>query len=330
MSRPARRSGRIDDPKVESLLHLHNTRASRRAVAVARTHSAVRARRPELLLSTLTGALLGITLTVGVVSAPASGAESAQGGPINFVASLISPGALPLSEIADSADSAFREGQEAVAAADALTADVTASGLDVGSMPTTIDTADLEGSVDELRDRAVIPALLLGDLTDQTVAGTREVMANTVALQQAFGAAKAEKAAADAAQAAAEAERIAAEQAAAQAAADAAALAAGNTVDGAKATAQALASSRYGWGADQFSCLSSLWTKESGWNYQAYNSDGGATGIPQALPGDKMASAGSDWQTNAATQISWGLDYISRGYGSPCSAWSHSQAMNWY
>lgn len=88
-------------------------------------------------------------------------------------------------------------------------------------------------------------------------------------------------------------------------------------------------SSTYGWGGDQFSCLNSLWNKESGWNYKAYNPSG-ATGIPQALPGSKMASAGSDWQTNAATQVAWGLGYISSVYGTPCSAWSHSQAMNWY
>ena len=91
-----------------------------------------------------------------------------------------------------------------------------------------------------------------------------------------------------------------------------------------------MASSRYGWGDGQFSCLSSLWNKESSWNYQAYNASSGATGIPQALPGSKMATAGSDWRTNAATQIRRGLDYISRAYGSPCSAWSHSQAVNWY
>ena len=70
--------------------------------------------------------------------------------------------------------------------------------------------------------------------------------------------------------------------------------------------------------------------KESGWDYQAYNQDGGATGIPQALPGEKMASAGSDWQTNAATQIRWGLGYIASVYGSPCAAWGHSQSVNWY
>jgi hypothetical protein len=87
--------------------------------------------------------------------------------------------------------------------------------------------------------------------------------------------------------------------------------------------------SKYGWGADQFQCLNSLWNRESGWNYQAENPSG-ATGIPQALPGSKMASAGSDWATNAATQISWGLDYIARGYGTPCGAWSHSQSSGWY
>ena len=103
-----------------------------------------------------------------------------------------------------------------------------------------------------------------------------------------------------------------------------------NTPEGARATARSMAASTYGWGDDQFSCLDSLWQKESGWNYQAYNADGGATGIPQALPGSKMASAGADWQTSAATQISWGLGYIASVYGSPCAAWGHSQSVNWY
>jgi hypothetical protein len=120
------------------------------------------------------------------------------------------------------------------------------------------------------------------------------------------------------------------EAAQAAAAAAAAALAQANTPDGARATARSMAASRYGWGDGQFSCLSSLWQKESGWNYKAYNRGGGATGIPQALPGSKMAAAGSDWQSNAATQISWGLSYIKGSYGSPCAAWAHSQAVNWY
>ncbi len=85
-----------------------------------------------------------------------------------------------------------------------------------------------------------------------------------------------------------------------------------------------------GWGSDQFSCLVSLWNKESGWNTTASNPSSGAYGIPQSLPGSKMASAGADWRTNASTQITWGLGYIAEVYGTPCSAWAHSQATNWY
>ena len=88
--------------------------------------------------------------------------------------------------------------------------------------------------------------------------------------------------------------------------------------------------SSYGWGDEQFSCLVNLWTRESRWNYQAQNSSSGAYGIPQALPGSKMASAGSDWASNPATQITWGLGYISGRYGSPCGAWAHSQSVGWY
>ncbi len=84
-----------------------------------------------------------------------------------------------------------------------------------------------------------------------------------------------------------------------------------------------------GWGSDQFSCLVSLWTRESGWHTDASNPSG-AYGIPQALPGSKMASAGPDWQHNASTQITWGLNYIAGVYGTPCAAWAHSQATNWY
>jgi hypothetical protein len=91
-----------------------------------------------------------------------------------------------------------------------------------------------------------------------------------------------------------------------------------------------MAASNYGWGSSEFSCLNQLWTRESGWSYTAYNASSGATGIPQALPGSKMASAGSDWATNAATQIAWGLGYIKSSYGTPCSAWAHSEAVNWY
>jgi hypothetical protein len=86
----------------------------------------------------------------------------------------------------------------------------------------------------------------------------------------------------------------------------------------------------YGWGGDQFGCLDSLWQRESNWNPYAQNPSSGAYGIPQSLPGGKMASAGADWQTNPATQIRWGLGYISQVYGSPCGAWAHSQSVGWY
>ena len=86
----------------------------------------------------------------------------------------------------------------------------------------------------------------------------------------------------------------------------------------------------YGWSSSQFSCLDSLWNQESGWNVYASNPTSGAYGIPQALPGSKMASAGPDWQSDAATQIRWGLGYIQGLYGSPCGAWAHEQADGWY
>lgn len=86
----------------------------------------------------------------------------------------------------------------------------------------------------------------------------------------------------------------------------------------------------YGWDDSQFTCLASLWNKESKWNHLAQNRSSGAYGIPQALPGSKMASAGADWATNPATQIRWGLGYISGRYGSPCGAWAHSQRVGWY
>jgi hypothetical protein len=124
---------------------------------------------------------------------------------------------------------------------------------------------------------------------------------------------------------------VAFDQAAAEAAAAAAAAqAAANTVAGAQNTARTLGASQYGWDDGQFACLVKLWTKESNWNFASYNPSSGAGGIPQALPASKMATAGADWQSNASTQVAWGLAYISRGYGTPCSAWSHSQAVNWY
>ncbi len=95
-----------------------------------------------------------------------------------------------------------------------------------------------------------------------------------------------------------------------------------------KSVARILLADR-GW-SGQFGCLDSLWTRESRWNYQASNRSSGAYGIPQALPGSKMASVGSDWRTNPVTQMRWGLDYIASRYGTPCGAWGHSENYGWY
>lgn len=84
-----------------------------------------------------------------------------------------------------------------------------------------------------------------------------------------------------------------------------------------------------GWAGAQFTCLVQLWTKESSWRVDAYNPSG-AYGIPQSLPASKMASAGPDWRTDPATQIRWGLTYIASSYGTPCGAWAHEVAHNWY
>ena len=88
--------------------------------------------------------------------------------------------------------------------------------------------------------------------------------------------------------------------------------------------------SSYGWSETDIECLINLWNKESGWNPYAYNASSGAYGIPQALPGSKMASKGSDYQTNYQTQINWGLSYISSRYGDPENAWNHWLSKGWY
>ena len=86
----------------------------------------------------------------------------------------------------------------------------------------------------------------------------------------------------------------------------------------------------FGWSSSQFSCLDPLWAHESGWSVTAYNAGSGAYGIPQALPGSKMASVAADWRHNPLTQITWGLRYIRLRYGSPCGAWAHSEGSGWY
>ena len=104
---------------------------------------------------------------------------------------------------------------------------------------------------------------------------------------------------------------------------------AGTDPESAKAIARSMMAG-HGWGDSEFSCLDNLWTRESSWNYQAENASSGAYGIPQALPGSKMSEVADDWATNPTTQITWGLNYISGRYGTPCSAWAHSESVGWY
>ena len=100
--------------------------------------------------------------------------------------------------------------------------------------------------------------------------------------------------------------------------------------DGNKNFAALYIQNTYGWGNDQFVCLSTLWTRESHWRHLARNRSSGAYGIAQALPGRKMSKVGSDWRTNPVTQIKWGASYIEGRYGTPCKALNHSSTHGWY
>ena len=162
-------------------------------------------------------------------------------------------------------------------------------------------------------DAPLAPAVLDGE----KATANQQVNARIVAVQVAQAAAAAQL----------EAERKAETDRAARAAEREALLA--NARSNPKAVAAALVAER-GWNDGQFQCLVRLWTKESNWSYTATNRSSGAYGIPQSLPGSKMASVAADWRTNPVTQITWGLKYIAQVYGTPCSAWAHSQRTNWY
>jgi hypothetical protein len=266
--------------------------------------------------SILGGAALLAALAVGGVTLIAPSTAAA-------VSKQADPSAVTLVNERAQVRAALDTANTALTDAAAVNADVKASGLDLGQSKKIVDATGLKSAHDVLSNLAsgksaphTTLAVAVADYAEHVESQVTEVRTN-------LNTAVAQKQAADAAAAAA----AAAAQAAAEAAAQA--QAAANTPDGARAAAQQIMASEYGWGDDQFQCLDSLWNKESGWNYQAYNPSG-ATGIPQALPGDKMATAGSDWETNATTQIRWGLGYISSVYGTPCSAWGHSQSTNWY
>ncbi|MCT2086405.1 phospholipase [Microbacterium enclense] len=291
-----------------------------------------RARRSLATAATCAGVALGIVVTTGVAAASPLSLPDAAASAIStpaFPAVQAVGNAPTLEGVVGAADAALTRAQTTLTDASTVESDIAAAGLPLSVGGTSVDTAALEDAADRLSSAELLPVVLVPALSQNAASEAERVAERVAVLRGSLNDAVAAKAAADAA---AEAQRQAEAAAAAEAerrreAAEA--LARVNTPAGAKEFAASLAAQKYGWGSDQFSCLESLWTKESGWNYQAYNPSG-ATGIPQSLPGSKMATFGDDWQTNAATQIAWGLDYISRGYGTPCSAWGHSQATNWY
>ncbi|WP_375430385.1 transglycosylase SLT domain-containing protein [uncultured Friedmanniella sp.] len=142
------------------------------------------------------------------------------------------------------------------------------------------------------------------------------------------------KAAAKAKAAAAKKEAAAAKARAdaAQAAADAAIAARGyeDGVTEPREMARQILKNKFGYGDDQYSCFNNIIIRESNWNVSATNPSSGAYGIPQALPGSKMASVAEDWRTNPATQITWAVQYMNSRYGSPCEAWSFKDSHGWY
>lgn len=94
--------------------------------------------------------------------------------------------------------------------------------------------------------------------------------------------------------------------------------------------ARQMMQNKYGWGDAQFTCYDNIIMRESRWIVSADNPTSSAYGIPQALPGRRMAAFGSDWRTNPATQIAWGLDYVHDRYGTPCGAWGFKRSHGWY
>jgi len=322
---------------------------ARRTLRIAARRSR---RRPAIIAAALAFTVVAATGAGAATALPTSQAQ-ADGATASFALASYS---VPLEKtVADTAgDRTSSEAREAllaaqtsIAAAATVATDIQASGLDVGVPVTTVDTADLKKAAKRLEDAAMLPAMLVAafsaDVTDEIasvdakVGGLRGRLDAAIAVKAAQEAAAAQ-AAAEAAAAAAAAEAAAAAAAEAEAAASSSSNSSsaspvfagpGTSAGDAQAIARGMLAG-YGWGDDQFGCLVALWDRESGWNSQAYNASSGAYGIPQALPGSKMATAGADWQTNAATQISWGLGYIAGRYGNPCGAWSHSESVGWY
>jgi hypothetical protein len=335
------------------------------STATRRTRRAADRRSHNRRAVVASGLAFGIVAAAAFASTAPSAEAQAEAGASTPTFSLVSSStySAPLkatvtpavTEETVAADEAVEAAASVTSAAASVQADIAASGLDIGEPDTSVDTAALEEAAARLDAADALPAPLVPSITEEVTELIASVDSRVNQLRGSLDGAAAKKAEEEAA---AEQARIEAEAAAAEAAeaaasapvstsstssastgsssasAPSAPIPSGgtggdNSPEGAKATAYAMLQAR-GWGDDQYSCLVSLWNKESGWNYQAMNRSSGAYGIPQALPGSKMSSAGADWQTNAATQISWGLGYISGRYGTPCGAWGQSQSVGWY
>ena len=221
----------------------------------------------------------------------------------------------------------------AVASATAVTAVGSVVGVASGS---TAQTNDAEATAAETTLLADIPAGQQAQVQTESLSAQADVQAIAAdasakkdaeeaarkaaaqsAIEKKEAAAKAEKAAKEAK------EREEAQSKASRSSAD-------FPVQSSYTIAQIQAMARQMVPADQFQCFSNIVDHESSWNYRAVNPSSGAYGLFQALPGSKMSSVGADWQTNPATQIKWGLNYMDSRYGSPCGAWEFWQANNWY
>ncbi|MFJ9813668.1 transglycosylase SLT domain-containing protein [Streptomyces sp. NPDC101151] len=222
----------------------------------------------------------------------------------------------------------------AVASATAVTAVGSVVGVASGS---TAQNNDAEATAADTTLLADIPAGQQAQV--QTASLTQQADAQAIAAD-ASAKKGAEEAARKAAAETAVAKKAAAEQAAkeakerveakAAASRDSARDSSSFPVQSSYSVAQIQAMARQMVASGQYQCFSNIVDHESSWNYRAVNASSGAYGLFQALPGSKMSSVGADWQTNPATQIKWGLNYMNSRYGSPCEAWSFWQANHWY
>jgi hypothetical protein len=301
----------IDGENAHTAAAETETRSERRAVQ--RAH---KRRRPTFLVA---GAIVAVGALTGTGFAVQT-SVAAQNDRVAQTAALVAA-ANPDAAQADS-HSAILDARATKVAEDTLA--VANDALAAANGKT--DATDLSSSVATLGEYKRLDAAKVFTLAKDTSAKAESVKGAVAE----FDRVAAEQAAAAAAAAAAKAAEEAAAAEAARKAATPARPAAPANPTGAQAIARDLMASMYGWGDDQFGCLVKLWAKESGWNAGAMNRSSGAYGIPQALPGSKMASAGADWETNPATQIKWGLGYISGRYGTPCDAWNTSESQGWY